>query len=70
MPIDTVSVLCAQLTRDLFVIAKFLLEINSDSVRNEFGFVRFEKKRFGSDVIVVYSGWRDFDVTDVTYDNK
>jgi len=25
MPIDAISVLCAQLTRDLFAIAKFLL---------------------------------------------
>ena len=27
MPIDAISVLCAQLTRDLFAIAKFLLTI-------------------------------------------
>ena len=29
MPIDALSVLCAQLTRDLFAIAKFLFYSNS-----------------------------------------
>ena len=30
MPIDALSVLCAQLTRDLLAIAKFLLDLRID----------------------------------------
>jgi len=30
MPIDALSVLCAQLTRDLLAIAKFLLDFRID----------------------------------------
>ena len=36
------------------VLVWFLKKKNSDLVRNEFGSVRFENKRFGSDVIVTY----------------
>jgi len=32
MPTDVLSVLCAQLTRDLFAIAKFLLSLTEDGV--------------------------------------
>jgi len=38
-PIDAVDVLCAQLTRDLFAIAKFLLIV--DNVSNKVEFTKF-----------------------------
>jgi len=49
--------------------------LNSDSVRNEFGSVRFKKTRFGSDIIVIYYSCDDCVVNllqilhDVTHDN-
>ena len=33
MPIDAVSVSCAQLTRDLLAIAKFLLSLEINKIR-------------------------------------
>jgi len=42
---------------------------NSDSVQNEFGLVRFEKMRFGLDIILIYNGSNDSDITDVTHNN-
>ena len=36
-----------------YVLVRFAKK-NSDSVRNEFGSVLFEKMQFGSDIIVIY----------------
>ena len=57
----------------------FVFLENSDSVRNEFGSVRFKKFQFGLDIVVIYSscnskyysdsGCHDFDITDVTHNN-
>jgi len=33
---------------------RFDFEKKSDLVRNEFGLVRFEKSRFGLDIVVIY----------------
>ena len=33
----------------------FIFEKNSDSVRNEFGSIRFEKTQCGWDIIVIYN---------------
>jgi len=40
MPIDALSVLCAQLTRDLLAIAKFLLSLKTHELyRNKFVYI-------------------------------
>jgi len=42
MPIDALSVLCAQLTRDLLVIAKFLLTLNISQTATDTAIVTIE----------------------------
>jgi len=42
MPIDALSVFCAQLTRDLLAIAKFLLFVCVNGVKNAYSAIRMQ----------------------------
>ena len=57
------------------VSVRFFEEKNSDSVRNEFGSVRFKTMRFGLDIKVIYYYYYANitatvdDITDITQNN-
>ena len=67
------------MSHSLSVMAELLVQKYSDSVRNEFGSVRFKERTFSSDIIVIYYShnskyesdikWHHFDVNDVTHNN-